>query len=70
MIKKILITALCSVAAVFGTAAYSLNANATTVEDVMAEAVIGDILKVRFRMLTITTFKTLNHIMKKSLIWR
>lgn len=38
MIKKILITALCSVAAVFGTAAYSLNANATTVEDVMAEA--------------------------------
>ena len=38
MIKKILITALCSVAAVFGAAAYSLNANATTVEDVMAEA--------------------------------
>lgn len=38
MIKKILITALCSVAAVFGTAAYSLTATATTVEDVMAEA--------------------------------
>lgn len=38
MIKKILITALCSVAAIFGAAAYSLNANATTVEDVMAEA--------------------------------
>ncbi|MBQ8350406.1 MAG: hypothetical protein IJY19_12365 [Ruminococcus sp.] len=38
MIKKILITALCSVAAIFGAAAYSLSANATTVEDVMAEA--------------------------------
>jgi hypothetical protein rflaF_10930 len=38
MIKKIFITALCSVAVVFGAAAYPINANATTIEDVIAEA--------------------------------
>lgn len=38
MIKKIFIAALCSAAVVFGAAPYSLNANATTIEDVIAEA--------------------------------